>query len=106
MGRRQHGDTQQIPVVANAVEGVRRATAPIDPLLRRMGALAVALAMCVPVAMALRGGDDRTSLQPQATTVAIGGAAQPAPAVAAAPAAAAAEVPATTSPATDDQVAA
>ncbi len=76
-GSRQHGDhTQQLPVVgghvSGAVESVRRVTAPVDPLLRRIGALVVAVAVCVPVALTLRGGDDRQALQPQSSTVVSG----------------------------------
>ncbi len=94
VGRRQHGDhdhrpdTQQIPVVQNA-GGKRRSFSParqtegalgetighIDPLLRRVGALAIAVALCVPLAMTLRGGDQRSSLQPETSTVAVGPAA-------------------------------
>lgn len=40
-----------------------------------MGALAIAVALCVPLAMTLRGGDERSSLQPETSTVAVGGAA-------------------------------
>lgn len=74
VGSRQHGDhTQQLPVVSGAVESVRRVTAPVDPLLRRIGALVVAVAVCVPVALTLRGGDDRQALQPQSSTVVSAG---------------------------------
>ena len=71
VGRRQHGETQQLPVVANAAEGVRQAAGHVDPLLRRMGVLAVAVALCVPVAMALRNGDERSALQPAASSLAV-----------------------------------
>ena len=71
VGRRQHGETQQIPVVANAAEGGRQGAGHVDPLLRRIGLLAVVVTLGVPVAMALRSGDDRSALQPQATTLAV-----------------------------------
>lgn len=107
VGRRQHGNTQQLPVVPAepaTASGLRQSIGHVDPLLRRMGALAVAVALCVPVAMSLRSSNDgRASLQPEATTLAVGGstpqastdpiaapaAAEPAVTVAAAPAAAA-----------------
>ncbi len=68
VGRRQHGDTQQIPVIStepvtSTRGGARPARPHIDPLLRRMGGMAVAVALCVPVAMSLRGGDASSSLQ-------------------------------------------
>ena len=68
VGRRQHGDTQQIPVIstepaAGTRGGARPARPHIDPLLRRMGAMAVAVALCLPVAMSIRGGDASSSLQ-------------------------------------------
>jgi LysM repeat protein len=75
VGRRQHLDTQQVPVIATAAAGVREATGHVDPLLRRMGALSVAIALCVPVAMALRPDAGRDALSPQPTTLAVGGAA-------------------------------
>ncbi len=71
VGRRQHGETQQIPVVANAAESGRQGAGHVDPLLRRIGLLAVVVTLGVPVAMALRSGDDRSALQPQATTLAV-----------------------------------
>ena len=73
VGTRRHTDTQQLPVVAGAVDGVRKATVQIDPLLRRVGALAVAIALLVPVAISLRGGsdDDRAALQPEQTDQSI-----------------------------------
>ncbi len=82
VGRRQHGNTQQLPVVPTEPDeaatggGLRQSIGHVDPLLRRMGALAVAVALCVPVAMSLRSSNDgRASLQPQATTLAVGGSA-------------------------------
>ena len=80
VGRRQHGDTQQIPVVANTestprsggAAGLRRGIGHVDPLIRRMAALAIVVAMCVPVAMTLRSGDGRSSLQPDTSTVSVG----------------------------------
>lgn len=79
VGRRQHGDTQQIPVVSTdssprsaGVAGLRESIGHVDPLIRRMGALAIVVALLVPLAMTLRGGDERTSLQPDATTLAVG----------------------------------
>ena len=74
VGSRQHTDTQQVPVISSVTEGVRQATGHVDPLLRRMGVLAIAVALCVPVAMTLRSGDERSALQPQSSTVATGGA--------------------------------
>jgi LysM repeat protein len=85
---RQHGETQQIPVIdADGViilddtacrpfdgdtglggmspgdDRTRALQGPNNPLLRRVGAMMVLLALGVPVAMALRGGDSgRTSL--------------------------------------------
>ena len=77
VGRRQHGETQQIPVVANADAaapsgGFRQNIGHVDPLIRRMAALAIVVALCIPLAMTMRGGDDRSSLQPDTSTVAIG----------------------------------
>ncbi|MDP1878304.1 MAG: hypothetical protein Q8M17_12175 [Actinomycetota bacterium] len=71
VGSRQHGDTQQVQVIAGAAEGVPREAVHVDPLLRRMGVLAVAVALCVPVAIALRNGDERSALQPAAGTVTV-----------------------------------
>ncbi len=79
MGRRQHGDTQQIPVVSSGrapssggSRGLRQGIGHVDPLIRRMGALSIVVALCVPMAMSLRGGGERGSLQPDATTLAVG----------------------------------
>jgi len=88
-GARQHGETQQIPVIDadgviilddtacrpfDAATGLGGRTPPgrvrthrtpfggdNNPLLRRVGAMMVLLALGVPVAMALRGGDDGRS---------------------------------------------
>jgi LysM repeat protein len=79
VGRRQHGNTQQIPVVPSepAAQGLRQSVGHVDPLLRRMGALAIAVALCVPVAMSLRSsGDGRAALQPEATTLSVGSTAE------------------------------
>ena len=101
VGRRQHGDTQQLPVVPTPTSdgGVRQAVGHVDPLLRRVGALAVAIALCVPVALSLRGGDERSALQPQSTTLAVGGAPLAAAEVPALPFEALATTPAAAAPA-------
>jgi len=94
VGRRQHGDTQQIPVVANTesaprpggavgAAGLRQGIGHVDPLIRRMAALAIVVAMCVPLAMTLRGGDERSSLQPDPSTLSVGQTAAPTAAAAA-----------------------
>lgn len=74
-GSRSHGDpTGSIPVVT-AVDDAPRSAATIDPLVKRMGGLAVVVALLVPVAMALRA-DDRNSgaaLQPEGTSVSAPG---------------------------------
>ncbi len=117
VGRRQHGDTQQVPVVQNSDRergersssgrgsegGLRDTIGHIDPLLRRMGALAIAVAFCVPLAMTLRGGDERSSLQPETSTVAVGAATT---ATDSAAATEPATDPAVTDPAVTDAVAA
>ncbi|HRB05238.1 MAG TPA: LysM domain-containing protein, partial [Ilumatobacteraceae bacterium] len=80
VGRRQHGDatrshdTQQVAVVDSAPRagGLRQGIGHVDPLIRRMGALAIVVALCVPVAMSLRGGEERSSLRPDTSTVAVG----------------------------------
>ena len=65
VGRRSHEHTEQIPVVASAVQSVRSATQLVDPQLRRLGLLALVVALCIPVALAVRGGgDESASLQP------------------------------------------
>lgn len=58
VGSRSHGDTTgSIPVVSASVgQRVRGATEHIDPLLRRVGALAVVITLAVPVALSMRGG--------------------------------------------------
>ena len=77
--------TTQINVVPRPGPGGRSGrTAPIDPLLRRMGVLGVTVVLLVPVAMALRAQAEGapTRVQPQTTTLATGAA----PAALAAPA--------------------
>ena len=60
-------DTRSIPVVpVPGMAKVKDATQHVDPLLRRAGALAVAIALLVPVAIALRSGDDSSSVAPAA----------------------------------------
>ena len=56
-GTRSHGDTTgSIPVVA---AGEQAGFHYVDPLLRRLGALAAIIALAIPVALAVRGsGDD------------------------------------------------
>lgn len=77
VGTRTHGNTQQLPVItADTVDSsgaAPRGLMLVDPLLRRIGALAVAVALFVPVALALRSGgdDDRSSLEPSATSLSI-----------------------------------
>lgn len=91
-------DTRSIPVVpVPGMAKVKDATQHVDPLLRRAGALAVAIALLVPVAIALRSGDDSSSVAPAATTVAavVSAAVVPASADTVAPAAAAPAVEAT-----------
>lgn len=98
VGRRQHGtlpdhgtplehdslhdhgtvhDSHQIPVVISSESvarsgGIRQSIGHVDPLIRRMGALAIVVALLVPLAMTLRSGDERSSLQPDTSTVAVG----------------------------------
>ena len=76
--RRHHTDS--IPVVQSPTDaGVARPA--IDPLLRRTGVLAIVIALLVPVAMAMRGGEggaEAAPLQPAAAVVE--GAAVPNPA--------------------------
>lgn len=87
VGTRTHGNTQQLPVVsseaADVTDGTPRGLMLVDPLLRRVGALAVVIALFIPVALALRSGgdDDRSALEPSATELTV--ASTPAPAVAA-----------------------
>jgi len=74
-GSRTHSDhTGSIPVItapldtAGLTTKVREATQHVDPLIRRMGVLAVVVALLVPIALTLRsGGDD--ALQPDTTTL-------------------------------------
>ena len=83
VGARSHGDTQQLPVVAaaDATDGSSRPSfALVDPLLRRVGALAVVIALFIPVAMALRGGE-RSALAPEATPLTVADIAAAAPAI-------------------------
>jgi len=75
----QRNDTQQIPVVA----GLRQSIGHVDPLIRRVAALAIVVALGVPLAMTLRGGDERSSLQPDTSTVAVGQTVAPSAAAAA-----------------------
>jgi LysM repeat protein len=82
VGTRSHGNTQQIPVVsaepAREAVGAGVGAAPrglmlVDPLLRRVGALAVVIALLIPVALALRSGDgaDRSAIEPSATELSV-----------------------------------
>lgn len=76
VGTRTHGNTQQLPVItADTVDPsgpAPRGLMLVDPLLRRVGALVVAVALFIPVALALRGGsDDRSALEPSATSLTI-----------------------------------
>ena len=62
-GTRSHDDTQTVPVVdapAGVANRVRESMQHVDPLLRRVGALAVIIALCVPVALATRGSAEET----------------------------------------------
>ncbi|MEQ1701414.1 MAG: LysM peptidoglycan-binding domain-containing protein, partial [Ilumatobacteraceae bacterium] len=72
------------PGQADATGSAPRGLMLVDPLLRRVGALAVVIALFIPVALALRNGgsDDRSALEPSSTALTI--APTPAPAVAAA----------------------
>ena len=73
VGRRSHEHTEQIPVVASAVQSVRSATQLVDPQLRRLGLLALVVALCIPVALAVRGGgDESASLQPGDSSQPVG----------------------------------
>lgn len=55
--RRRHGVTRAVPVVTDpAPEPASTGSRHIDPLIRRVGALALVIAMCVPVALSLKGG--------------------------------------------------
>jgi LysM repeat protein len=48
---------------------VREATQHVDPLVRRMGVLAVVVALLVPIALTLRSGGDDAALQPDPTAL-------------------------------------
>jgi len=72
VGSRNHGHTQQVPVVASAVHTVRAATQHVDPLLRRVGVLLVVVALCIPVALSMRGNDTSASLQPGDSSLPLG----------------------------------
>jgi LysM repeat protein len=77
-------DTRSIAVVTvPGIATVRDATQHVDPLLRRAGALAIAIALLVPVALALRSGSDNPTVESAATTAAV---VSVAPAIAAVPA--------------------
>ena len=72
-GTRAHTDhTGSIPVITAPVDTaalstkVRQATQHVDPLLRRMGVLAIVVAVLVPIALTLRSGDDDAAMQPAA----------------------------------------
>jgi LysM repeat protein len=75
VGARSHGNTQQLPVVAAddaPDQSLRPAFTLVDPLLRRIGALAVAIALFIPVAMALRdGSSERAVSASNATSLTI-----------------------------------
>jgi len=73
-GSRGHGETEQIPVVAGSRSGgVREFAGHIDPLLKRIGALAIATALFMPVAMSMRDDNSsRSALSPNDTTLAVG----------------------------------
>ena len=75
-GTRSHSDhTGSIPVItapldtAGLTTKVREATQHVDPLIRRMGVLAVVVALLVPIALTLRSGGDDAALQPDATAL-------------------------------------
>ena len=75
-GSRSHSDhTGSIPVITAPVDTtalttkVRTATQHVDPLVRRMGVLAVVIALLVPIALTLRSGDDDAALQPDASAL-------------------------------------
>lgn len=89
-GTRSHSDhTGSIPVITAPVDTtalttkVRQATQHVDPLMRRMGVLAIVVALLIPIALTLRSGDDDAALQPDTTALDT---TQPAAAPAAAPA--------------------
>jgi LysM repeat protein len=75
VGSRSHDDTQSIPVVADPATPLANLDTPhVDPLLRRMGTMAVVIALLVPIALALRSGDEPArdaALKPQISTVAV-----------------------------------
>jgi len=75
-GSRTHSDhTGSIPVItapldtAGLTTKVREATQHVDPLIRRMGVLAVVVALLVPIALTLRSGGDDAALQPDTTAL-------------------------------------
>lgn len=89
-GSRTHSDhTGSIPVITAPLDTtglttkVREVTQHVDPLIRRMGVLAVVVALLVPIALTLRSGGDDAALQPDATALDT---VQPSAAPAAAPA--------------------
>ncbi len=62
-GTRSHGDhTGSIPVIEAPVEATARpALGHVDPLLRRVGVIAIVVALLVPVALALRSSSGDTT---------------------------------------------
>ena len=63
-------------MVAGAVQSVRATTHLVDPLLRRIGLLLVVVALCIPVALGVRGGGNGdASLRPGDTALPAGTAA-------------------------------
>ncbi|MEN9645181.1 MAG: hypothetical protein RL238_1850 [Actinomycetota bacterium] len=75
-GSRSHSDhTGSIPVITAPLDTtglttkVREATQHVDPLVRRMGVLAVVVALLVPIALTLRSGGDDAALQPDPTAL-------------------------------------
>jgi LysM repeat protein len=80
VGSRHHDDTGSVPVMSGSTSGpagitgrMRTVTDHVDPLLRRMGVVALIVALAVPVAMAARRSDSSASpLQPDTSTLAQG----------------------------------
>jgi len=76
VGSRHHDDTGSVPVMSGSTSGpagitgrMRTVTDHVDPLLRRMGVVAIVVALAVPVAMAVRHGSSSASpLAPEATS--------------------------------------
>jgi LysM repeat protein len=68
VGSRHHDDTGSVPVVPGTgaiTDRVRAVTDHVDPLLRRMGVVAILVDLAVPVAMAARRDDTAAApLQP------------------------------------------